>query len=117
MRGDDLSEHAIQVQLVQEMRLRLKREVVAYAVPNGGLRNLRVAQKLKAEGLLPGMTDLGFALPDARSAYLEMKNARGSLSIEQKGIRYKLEQLGHQWAMARSVEEAMEHLHKWGALR
>lgn len=113
----DVSEHSIQVSLVKTLEYKLRPELVRYAIPNGGLRNMRVAQQMKAEGLLPGMPDLGFALENGQSAWLEMKNGKGSLSDYQWGIRRKLEALGHQWALARSVEEALEHLHRWGALK
>lgn len=111
------SEHQIQCQLIRELTYRLRPEIVRFAIPNGGLRNARVAQQLKAEGLTPGMPDLGFAVEDGRTHWVELKNGKGSLSDYQIGIRSRLERLGHCWAMARSVDEAMEHLHKWGALK
>lgn len=113
----NLSEHAIQSQLIHELTFRLRPEIVRYAIPNGGLRNPRVAQQLKAEGLLPGMPDLGFAMEAGRTSWIEMKTSKGGLSDYQWGVRRRLEALGHQWAMARSVDEALEHLQSWGALR
>lgn len=112
-----MSEHRIQVQLINELVYRMRPELVRFAIPNGGLRNGRVAVKMKAEGLMPGMPDLGFAIEDGRTAWLEMKTDKGSLSDMQWGVRRKLEQLGHQWAMARSVEEAMDHLSRFGVLK
>ena len=57
-----------------------------YAVPNDGDRNLRVARKLKAEGVLAGVADL--CLPAARRGYhglyLEMKSEEGVATEEQK---------------------------------
>lgn len=117
MKSDMLSEHMIQRQLVRELAIKMRPELVRFAIPNGGLRNMRVAQQLKAEGLQPGMPDLGFAMEGGRAYWIEMKNDSGRLSDFQLGIRRKLENLGHQWAIARSVDEAMEHLAKWGALR
>ena len=111
------SEHSIQVSLVTELAYRLRPEIVRYAIPNGGLRNIRVAQKLKAEGLQPGMPDLGFAIEDGRCRWLEMKTDKGALSVYQIGIRRRLERLGHEWAMARSVDEALSHLADWGLLK
>ena len=92
---DDPSEHLIQVRLVNELEQQLRRDVLRFAIPNGGLRNGRVASKMKAEGLKPGMPDLGFAVEGGRGLWLEMKKPGGSLSLEQKGVRYRLEQLGH----------------------
>lgn len=112
-----LSEHAIQAQLVNDLTFKLRPEIVRYAIPNGGLRNPRVAMQLKAEGLLPGMPDLGFAMEEGRTNWIEMKAEKGGLSDYQWGIRRRLEALGHKWAMARSVDEALEHLAAWGALK
>jgi hypothetical protein len=59
-----------------------------YAVPNGGDRNLRVARKLKAEGVLAGVADL--CLPAARRGYhglyIEMKSEEGTATEEQKRV-------------------------------
>lgn len=118
--GEAQSEHSIQVKLLRELtegRRPIRPDVISFAIPNGGLRNQRVAMQLKAEGLRPGMPDLGFAMEGGRVAWLEMKNQRGALSDMQWGIRRRLESLGHQWAMARSVEEALEHLSAFGVLR
>lgn len=111
------SEHSIQVGLIAELQWRLRPEIVRYAIPNGGLRNVRVAQRMKAEGLQPGMPDLGFAVEDGRTHWIEMKTDKGALSHYQVGIRHKLDKLGHKWALARSAEEALEHLHAWGCLK
>jgi hypothetical protein len=57
-----------------------------YAVPNGGDRNLRVARKLKAEGVLAGVDDL--CLPAARCGYqglyIDMKSEEGAATEEQQ---------------------------------
>lgn len=111
------SEHSIQVGLVNELVYKLRPEIIRYAIPNGGLRNIRVAQKMKAEGLQPGMPDLGFAVEGGRTHWLEMKTDKGALSHYQYGIRHKLEMLDHKWAMARSIEEALDTLARWGLLK
>jgi len=59
-----------------------------YAVPNGGDRDLRVARKLKAEGVMAGVADL--CLPAARRGYhglyLELKSEDGVATKEQKAF-------------------------------
>jgi hypothetical protein len=111
-----ISEHSIQASLIRQLAYSIRPEVVRFAIPNGGLRNFKVAQKLKAEGVLPGIPDLGFAVEDGKACWLELKTDKGRLSDAQMGIRFKLEALGHRWALARSVEEAMGHLKEWGIL-
>ena len=62
-----MSEHQEQKALIQWARLNQQRfpELdLLFAIPNGGLRNIRVARKLKSEGVKPGVSDL--FLPVAR---------------------------------------------------
>ena len=117
LRGPEPSEHLIQSGLIGVLAYRLRSQVVRFSIPNGGLRNARVAAQLNDEGVCPGFPDLGFCYEEGRSLFLEMKTRGGSLSDYQKGVRYKLEQLGHQWFMARSVDEAMEILAAKGLLK
>lgn len=81
-----------------------------YAIPNGGLRNVVVAKKLKDEGVKAGMPDI--CLPVARHGYhglyLELKTREGKVSKEQKRRMMDLRSEGYDvfvaygWDMARS---------------
>ena len=79
-----------------------------YAVPNGGDRNLRVARKLKAEGVLAGVADL--CLPAAQRGfhglYLEMKSEEGVATIEQKEFLRGVSAEGYCAVIAQGVDEA-----------
>jgi len=79
-----------------------------YAVPNGGDRNLRVARKLKAEGVLAGVADL--CLPAARRGYhglyLEMKSEEGVTTKEQKEFLRGVLGEGYCAVIAQGVDEA-----------
>jgi len=79
-----------------------------YAVPNGGDRNLRVARKLKAEGVLAGVADL--CLPAARRGYhglyLEMKSEGGVTTKEQKEFLLGVSAEGYCAVIAQGVDEA-----------
>ena len=58
-----------------------------FAIPNGGLRNKRVATLLKAQGVKPGVSDLMLAVPsqDKHGLFVEMKRTKGSkISKEQQ---------------------------------
>ena len=114
---DTASEHLIQSSLIGTLYYKLRPQIVRFSVPNGGLRNARVQNQLIDEGLQNGIPDLGFCHEEGRIFWLEMKSKTGSLSDDQKGIRFKLQVLGHDWAMARSVDEAMEHLASRGLLK
>jgi len=102
-----LSEHAIQATLVAILEHKLRPGVVMFSVPNGGLRQMRVAIKLKSEGSAAGMPDLGFAFEGGRVIWLEIKNAKGRLSDVQIGMHQKLKNLGHVVGLAKSVDEAL----------
>jgi hypothetical protein len=79
-----------------------------YAVPNGGDRNIRVARKLKAEGVLAGVADL--CLPAARRGYhglyLEMKSEEGVANEEQKEFLRGVSGEGYCAVIAQGVDEA-----------
>ncbi len=79
-----------------------------YAIPNGGDRNLRVARKLKAEGVLAGVADL--CLPAARRGYhglyLEMKSEEGIAKKEQKEFLRGVSGEGYCAVIAQGVDEA-----------
>ena len=112
-----ISEHKIQTALIEYLTLNAKPEILYFAIPNGGLRNIRVAQRMKAEGLRPGVADLCFMLPQGKCAWLELKTKTGQLSDQQHGFKTRCRELGHLWAMARSVEEAIPHLAAWNVLK
>ena len=112
-----ISEHRIQVALIDYLALALKPELEVRAIPNGEKRHIRVASRLKEEGVRRGTPDIFICLPEGRIAWLEMKAAKGSLSPDQKAFREKVEALGHHYGVAKSVTEAIEYLALIDALK
>lgn len=110
-------EHKIQVALLDYLAVAGRRDLHWFAIPNGERRHIAVAARLKAEGVRRGSPDLVFLLPAGRVAWLEMKAPKGTLSSDQKLFRDVALSLGHHWALARSVDEAIPHLTKWGVLK
>lgn len=110
-------EHKIQIALMDYLAIAGRRDLHWFAIPNGEKRHIGVASRLKAEGVRRGTPDLCFMLDAGRVAWLEMKAPKGTLSPEQKAFRDRAQSLDHLWAMARSVDEAIPHLTKWGVLR
>ena len=85
------SEHVEQREFVSWFR-KTWPGVRIFAIPNGGLRNKAVAQKLKAEGVSPGVPDL--YIP-AWKLWIEMKRQKGGrLSEDQKDWAEYLEGVG-----------------------
>lgn len=81
-----ISEHEHQKNLIswfdlnhKELRGRL------FAIPNGGQRHVRVAQKLKSEGVRRGVPDLFLPVPigNQHGLFIEMKAEKGRLTDEQ----------------------------------
>jgi len=111
------TEHKIQTALFDYLALAAKPELEIRAIPNGEKRHISVASRLKAEGVRRGTPDIFVCLPGGKIAWLEMKAAKGRLSEDQIAFRDRVLSLGHLWAMARSVDEAIEHLTDWGVMK
>lgn len=80
-------------------------DLVIYAVPNGGSRNVREAQRLKAEGVLSGVADLVVLLTQGKSLYIEMKVKGNRQTANQKDFQKKVIALGHTYAVCYTFEE------------
>lgn len=79
-----LSEHQIQSAYFDWARAHPEARR-AYAIPNGGQRNLLAAVKLKKEGVRAGVLDVCLPLPRGGAAglYIEFKAGRNTMSDEQ----------------------------------
>jgi hypothetical protein len=111
------SEHQLQAALCEYLDIALRPELAYRAIPNGGLRHIRVAARLKAEGVRKGSPDLFVMLPAGRVGWIEMKTPKGRQSPEQKGFEAICNRLGHLYAVAHSLDEAIEFLRAIGALK
>nr|DAN48428.1 MAG TPA: Nuclease [Caudoviricetes sp.] len=97
-------ESVLQTACVKWFRLQYP-NLVIYAVPNGGSRNVREAQRLKSEGVLAGVADLVVLLPQGKSLYIEMKVKGNRQTENQKAFQDKAITLGHTYAVCYSFEE------------
>ena len=101
------TEHEIQVNCVNYFRLRYPKGLI-YAIPNGGQRNVIVAAKLKAEGVLSGVPDLHIPLAKNgfHGLYIELKNGKaGRVSDNQRTTMEKLQSEGYRCEVCRSFDE------------
>lgn len=89
-------------------------EEMLFAIPNGGLRQIQVAMKLKAEGVRSGVPDLMLAVPkgEFHGLFIEMKKSEGGrASDSQKTMMRGLISLGykavicHGWLAAKRCIE------------
>lgn len=83
------TEHQIQSAFIYWVRLNEKKYLelrLLFAVPNGGVRNIATAARLKKEGVNPGIPDIIFPVP--RRSFtgfaIEFKRPRGIVSKKQK---------------------------------
>ena len=97
-------ESTLQTSCVKWFRIQYPNFVI-YAVPNGGSRNVREAQRLKAEGVLAGVADLVIMLPQGKSLYIEMKVKGNKQTDNQKDFQQKAEALGYKYYVCYSFDE------------
>ena len=75
-----------------------------FAIPNGGARNAVTGAILKAEGVVPGVSDLLLLVP--RGGYhglcIEMKTRTGRQSKSQKEWQQEVEAQGYRYVVCRS---------------
>lgn len=99
------TEHAEQVSLVQWLDA-THPELLYFAIPNGGNRNIITASKLKAEGVKAGVPDL--FLPGLK-LFVEMKRVKGgSVSPQQKYWHERLTNCGYRVVVCKGAAEAVD---------
>lgn len=109
--GDGLREHDHQSLFFSWLRRNEERHPVLrlfFAVPNGGKRDVRVAMKLRDEGVKPGVPDTCLPVPRGGFAglWIEFKAGRNKLTELQEGWRTMLENEGHKVAVCYSWRDA-----------
>ena len=97
-------ESTLQTSCVKWFRLQYP-NLVIYAVPNGGSRNVREAQRLKAEGVLAGVADLNVLLPNGKIIYIEMKVIGNRQTDTQTDFQQPAESLGSKSYVCYSFDE------------
>lgn len=101
-------EHIEQVQFVKWFNgVEKFRDLILFAIPNGGKRGIKTASKLKLEGVLSGTPDIQILLPNGKSVFIEMKKEKGGkLSPAQIDFINKSQSLGHTVIVANGCNEA-----------
>lgn len=81
-----------------------------FAIPNGGQRHPAVAAKLKAEGVIAGVSDLFLmvARPGCAGMWIEMKAKGGRLTAEQKSFQERAQMQGFEAITCYGFEQAKE---------
>ena len=100
------TESQIQSALVEWFRHRWP-GVRIMAIPNGGLRNKVTANRLRWEGVSPGVPDL--YIP-AWLLWIEVKTEKGRLSSAQKGWIKYLESIGQRCLVVYGLDDAIDQI-------
>jgi VRR-NUC domain len=109
------SEVQIQISLIARLRLQARKDVLYWHTPNGELRDKRAAAKLKAMGVLPGVSDLVFVWTEnerLKILFLELKAPRRTLSEDQIAFGLAALQVGCVFECADNVDDAVSILQK-----
>lgn len=80
-----------------------------FHIPNGGLRNIAVAKKLKREGVKSGVADLFLCIPKKNShgLFIEMKKRDGGVQTkEQKEFEKRVKSMGYSYMVCYGFEDA-----------
>lgn len=78
-----------------------------FSVPNGGKRHIATARKLKAEGVVAGVSDLILLVPnrDFHGLCIEMKYGKGRQTENQKNWQNKVEAEGYRYIVVKTFED------------
>lgn len=106
-------EHLLQVACVQWFNAQHRNLYgLLYAVPNGGRRDQITGAKLKAEGVIAGVSDLNLDI--ARHGYhglrIELKTQTGRQSQRQRLWQTQVEAQGYKYIIVRDVIEFIEQI-------
>jgi len=110
-------EHRLQAMVLAYLAVSASPDVYVFAIPNAAKRTPMLAARMKAEGLRAGVADLCVMLPGGKAAWLELKDGAGKQSAAQKNFEEICDRLGHDYAVARNLNDAIIFLKDWGALK
>lgn len=125
----DPKESQVQIALIAQLKLRCRKGVVYFHVPNGEERTDRTGAKLKAMGVLRGVSDLLFFWCDPddelqppathrlKVLFLELKRRGKEASIEQWAFAEAIRETGAYYDTADTIDGAIEILKRYGLLK
>ena len=114
-------EHEEQVTFIEYAQAKLPHHLYSllWATPNGGVRHMGTAIKLKAEGVKAGVPDITFAYPRGKyhGLFIEMKRRKlGRLSPEQSSFIEALRGVGYKVEVCKGCDCAIEVLNNYLSL-
>lgn len=115
LKSGDISEDAIQMTVMEWVRMRPALARVVLHIPNEGKRSVTYGRKLRSMGMRSGVSDLfiAHAANGFHGAWIELKSARGVLSPMQKAFFEDMRKQGYFTACCYSIEEAIDTITKY----
>jgi len=121
-------EVTMQIQLVHLLRWCKRDDVLMWHTPNGEIRDKRAAAKLKAMGVLPGVSDLVFLWKryweDSEGShkapailFMELKLPGKAATDDQISFGLAVRVAGADFVVVRSIDEALDELKRRDLLR
>lgn len=113
-------EHTLQATVLRHMAYGLTNSKIFYfGIPNAAKRSFQLAARMKKEGLTAGIADICIMMPAGKTCWLELKTMRkGSRqSADQIDFALRCKDLGHPYAVAHNIDEAIARLRKWKVIR
>ena len=101
-----MSEDALQIHCAKLLNSYARPDIEWHHVPNGGQRNKKTAQRLKAMGTQSGVADLQFVI-DNRPIAVELKTEIGSQSKDQIAYQERFTRAGGTYFIARGLDQAI----------
>ena len=111
-----ISEHAEQSMVIKWFRLQYPLlEKCLWAIPNGGMRHIRTAVKLKEEGVAAGVSDLFLMVSrgEKHGMFIEMKAKGGKLQPNQKEFLNTAIYMGYEGVVCFGFDEAKSAIKKY----
>lgn len=108
-------EHTEQVRFMAVLR-NFYRDILVFAVPNGGQRNPKEAKRLVDEGVLSGVSDLFIAEPYGQyhGLFIEMKRSKGGkVSDKQELFMDRAKHRGYKCVVSYGAEQALDHFQEY----
>lgn len=111
-----LTEDMLHVYAADVLRAFAVPGVVWFHVPNGGKRHISVAILLKKMGTRAGVSDFVFFRLDGKAACMELKDASGKQSKDQKEFERGCKAIGVPYVIARTCAEVDGVLSGFGVI-
>lgn len=100
----------LQRAIVAHLRMLAPKNVIWFHPMNSAPVSKRTAGRFKAEGVVAGVADLCFVLPDGRAAFMELKAPGGRLSAAQRAFQDQCAAMGVEFCVCYDIDTALSVL-------